>query len=127
MHSAAELHVEVRWVGTNSAPPLAPVRTQAKVTAHSEAHHAEARWFWHRGLDVLKDPGSRKAWLQQAVPDTIAEWWSLLLLGLVGAPEVAWLCVAYQRLGRCGVACQGPGHDGAACQGLSHGGLACRG
>ncbi|KAF5831341.1 hypothetical protein DUNSADRAFT_13280 [Dunaliella salina] len=58
---------------------------QAKVTAHSAAHHAEARWFWHRGLDMLKDRDARMAWLQQAVPDTIAEWWSLVLLGLISS------------------------------------------
>uniref|UniRef100_A0A6S8IP71 VTT domain-containing protein n=1 Tax=Dunaliella tertiolecta TaxID=3047 RepID=A0A6S8IP71_DUNTE len=58
---------------------------QAKVTAHSAAHHAETRWFWHRGLDMLKDRDARMAWLQQAVPDTIAEWWSLVLLGLISS------------------------------------------
>jgi hypothetical protein len=60
---------------------------QGKVTAHSEAHHAETRWFWQRALDLVNDKKASVAWLQQAVPDTIAEWWSILLFGLVREGE----------------------------------------
>lgn len=57
---------------------------QAKVTAKAAAHLAEQRWWWQRLADTLRDRQALAAWAQAMVPDTIAEWWSIILVALVG-------------------------------------------
>mmetsp|Transcript_2335 Transcript_2335/g.5234 ORF Transcript_2335/g.5234 Transcript_2335/m.5234 type:complete len:435 (+) Transcript_2335:584-1888(+) len=57
---------------------------KAKVTAKAAAHRAEERWWWDRALDKFRSRQAFGVWARDLVPDTIAEWWGLLMLVLVG-------------------------------------------
>ncbi len=50
---------------------------------------AETTWWYQRAYQTLRDPGALAAWGRAAVPDTIAEWWNILLLFLVGVFAVS--------------------------------------
>lgn len=58
---------------------------QAKVAAKAAEHRAETRWFWQRAADVVRDKEALGAWAYRALPDTVSEWWTLLLIALVGS------------------------------------------
>jgi hypothetical protein len=53
------------------------------VSAKAAAHLAEERWWWQRWVAAATDKDTVLAWAKGAVPDTVAEWWSILLLALV--------------------------------------------
>uniref|UniRef100_A0A7S0R933 Vacuole membrane protein 1 n=1 Tax=Chlamydomonas leiostraca TaxID=1034604 RepID=A0A7S0R933_9CHLO len=58
---------------------------QAKVAAKAAEHHAETRWWYHRAADVVTSRDALQQWAINAVPDTIAEWWGLVLVVMLGA------------------------------------------
>lgn len=55
------------------------------MAAKAAAHHAETRWWWQRAADVLQSKEALRGWAIESVPDTIAEWWGLVLVVMVGA------------------------------------------
>eukprot|EP00199_Chlamydomonas_sp_CCMP681_P002152 CAMPEP_0119112770 /NCGR_PEP_ID=MMETSP1180-20130426/41649_1 /TAXON_ID=3052 ORGANISM="Chlamydomonas cf sp, Strain CCMP681" /NCGR_SAMPLE_ID=MMETSP1180 /ASSEMBLY_ACC=CAM_ASM_000741 /LENGTH=424 /DNA_ID=CAMNT_0007100469 /DNA_START=92 /DNA_END=1366 /DNA_ORIENTATION=- len=55
---------------------------QVQVTAKAAAHQAGSQWWWQRMAAV--DRQTLSAWAKSAVPDTIAEWWTILLVMLIG-------------------------------------------
>ncbi|GLI70272.1 hypothetical protein VaNZ11_015204 [Volvox africanus] len=58
---------------------------QAKVLAKSTAHLAERRWWWRRGLDVLRSRQELQRLMMALIPDTIAEVWSGFMALLMAA------------------------------------------
>ncbi|KAL6751502.1 hypothetical protein V8C86DRAFT_2777070 [Haematococcus lacustris] len=62
---------------------------QAKVLAKAAEQQMEQRWWWQRLWDGVQQPQQLSQWARVAVPDTIAEVWSLLLFVLVGTFAVS--------------------------------------
>ncbi|EFJ52831.1 hypothetical protein VOLCADRAFT_120213 [Volvox carteri f. nagariensis] len=62
---------------------------QSKVLAKSAEHMAGRRWWWRRGLDVLRSRQELQRLVVGLIPDTVAEAWSLVMALLMAAFAVS--------------------------------------